>query len=88
MLKIIYSNKFKKDYKKIKNKDTKEKIKLTIIKIAKSEKLDKKYKNHKLKGNYKDYQECHITPDLLLIYKIQKDNIYLYRLGSHSDLFN
>ncbi|WP_197739831.1 type II toxin-antitoxin system mRNA interferase toxin, RelE/StbE family [Pedobacter sp. BS3] len=51
--------------------------------------LDRKYKVHKLSGNYKDNWECHIKSDLLIIWiEISNDNtIKLVRLGSHSDLF-
>ncbi|TKB97084.1 type II toxin-antitoxin system YafQ family toxin [Pedobacter cryophilus] len=51
--------------------------------------LDKKYRPHKLSGNYKDNWEAHIKPDLLLIwFEITEQNeIILLRAGSHSDLF-
>lgn len=51
--------------------------------------LPKKYKDHPLVGNYKGCRECHITPDWLLIYELDGDELYLYltRTGSHSDLF-
>ncbi|MDO7253952.1 type II toxin-antitoxin system YafQ family toxin, partial [Helicobacter cappadocius] len=50
---------------------------------------ESKYKDHKLKGEYKDFRECHIKPDLLLIYKIDKEVLILacIAIGSHSDLF-
>ena len=46
-------------------------------------------RNHKLKNKFHDCMECHIKPDLLLIYSVDnnKKEIYLYRLGSHSELF-
>lgn len=51
--------------------------------------LPAKYRNHKLKSDYKDYWECHINPDWLLLY--EKDTeiriISLYRTGTHADLF-
>jgi mRNA interferase YafQ len=49
--------------------------------------LDRKYKDHKLIGNYKGQRECHIEPDWLLIYYIQEDTITFVRTGTHSDLF-
>ncbi len=49
--------------------------------------LDEKYKNHALIGNYVDHLECHVQPDLLLIYKNTPDELTLIRLGSHSELF-
>jgi len=48
-----------------------------------------KHKDHPLHGNYEGKRECHVEPDWLLIYKIEKNNrrIIFYRTGSHSDLF-
>jgi mRNA interferase YafQ len=52
--------------------------------------LDPKHNDHPLKGNYAGFRECHIQPDWLLIYKIDKGNLILTatRTGSHSDLFD
>jgi mRNA interferase YafQ len=51
--------------------------------------LDKKYKDHLLKGDYAEFHECHIKPDWLLIYLIENDvlTLTLVDTGSHSDLF-
>lgn len=51
--------------------------------------LPSKYKEHDLRGNYKGYKECHILPDWLLVYKIDKNILILIlsRTGAHSDLF-
>ena len=51
--------------------------------------LDIKYRDHALTGNYEGYRECHIKPDLLLIYYIENDilTLTLSDTGSHSDLF-
>ena len=60
-----------------------------IKKLAAGKKLEEKYQDHPLKGNYHGCRECHITPDWLLIYKIAKAKLILYltRTGTHSDLF-
>lgn len=55
--------------------------------LVKNGTLDPKYKNHPLIGNYVGYLECHLKPDLLLIYKNMPDELILVRLGSHSELF-
>ena len=47
----------------------------------------KKYKDHALTGNYKGFRDCHIKPDLVLIYRVQSDTVDLVRLGSHSAVF-
>ena len=50
--------------------------------------LPQHYRDHALVGNWKNYRECHIKPDLLLVYKfIDMDILHLARLGSHSELF-
>ena len=88
MYEIFRTNNFKKDYKKLSSKD-KDALKTVIIKLAKKEKLDLSYKDHKLIGNYIDCRECHIKPNLLLIYKIDNDilELALVRVGSHAQLF-
>lgn len=88
MLNIFRTNSFKKDYKKLNSKD-KELLKEVIIKLSNNEELDLKYKDHKLIGNFVDCRECHIKPDLLLIYRINNDilELALTRVASHSSLF-
>jgi len=88
MYKIFRTNSFKKDYKKLSTQD-KNLIKDIIIQLSKGEELDKKYKDHKLIGDYIGCRECHIKPDLLLIYRVDNDilELALVRVGSHSKLF-
>ena len=85
---IIYTTQFKRDYKKIK-KQHKElnKLKLLIEKLVSGEKLEPKYKDHQLAGEFKGYRDCHIEPDWILIYNKTADNLILERTGSHSELF-
>ena len=56
--------------------------------LVKNEKLPEKYKDHQLTGNLKIYRECHVKPDLLLMYKIHENELLLIRLGTHSELFS
>lgn len=86
------TNDFKKDYRRIIKQGKKiDKIKSVIDKLACGEKLDSKYKDHKLNDSkkYKDCRELHIEPDWLLVYRIIEDELILLLLdtGSHSDLF-
>lgn len=87
-LKIRYENSFKKDYKKI-TKQGKDLGKLLSIinHLSQGNKLDRKHSDHALKGVYKGFNECHIAPDWLLIYYIEKDTLVLSRTGSHAELF-
>jgi len=50
--------------------------------------LDEKYKDHMLKGEYASFRECHVKPDLLLVYKIDSNVLKLVEIGSHSELFD
>ena len=90
MLTIKYENQFRKDYKVIVKRgyDTSLFEKVLEILIAEKE-LPPKYKDHPLKGKYKDFRECHITPDWFLVYQIKQKELILClaRTGSHSDLF-
>ncbi len=91
--KVDYTNNFKKQHKKmIKQGKDLNKLYEVIKQLANGEELDPKYKNHKLINDktFKDCNECHITPDWLLIYKIQDNELVLllFATGSHSDLFN
>ncbi|HDX6248737.1 TPA: type II toxin-antitoxin system YafQ family toxin [Campylobacter fetus subsp. venerealis] len=85
---IELSNRFKKSFKKL-NTQEQEIFKEIVDKLANDEILDPKYKDHSLSGNFKNFRECHLKPDLLLIYQKQKDTLILYCLdvGSHSKLF-
>lgn len=89
-MKIILSNQFKKDLKLAKKRkyDLKH-LENVVNKLACNEKLDAKYRDHILTGNYKNFRECHIEPDWLLIYRIENDELalMLFRTGTHSDLF-
>ena len=82
------TSQFKKDYKKI----IKQGVDIAIIdkiivKICSGEVLEAIYRDHALIGNYYGARECHIKPDLLLIYEKEDSLITLRRLGSHSELF-
>ncbi|TXJ57829.1 type II toxin-antitoxin system YafQ family toxin [Brachyspira aalborgi] len=89
------SSKFRKQYKKLNQKE-KEITKKIINKLLNDEILESKYKDHKLIGKYAGFRECHIKPDLLLIYKKENNAssgqsptliLVCIAIGSHSDLF-
>ena len=88
MYKIFRTSSFKKDYKKLNNKE-KELLKAVITKLANGEELEEKYKDHSLIGNYLGCRECHVKPDLLLIYRVDNDilELALVRVSNHSKLF-
>ncbi|PHM22922.1 type II toxin-antitoxin system YafQ family toxin [Xenorhabdus budapestensis] len=59
-----------------------------LVALANNEPLERRHRDHELDGNWSGYRECHIKPDLLLIYqKPDSETLQLARLGSHSQLF-
>ncbi|MBC8587453.1 type II toxin-antitoxin system RelE/ParE family toxin [Paratissierella segnis] len=90
MLTISYSTRFKKDYKIIKKRGYDIALLEEVLELLCTEQfLPQKYRDHDLTGNYEGHWECHISPDWLLIYKIEKEELLLAltRTGTHSDLF-
>ncbi len=90
MYRLKYSRRFKKDLKKIaKNKTLLQELETLLDLLTDDKKINPKYYNHKLQGEFKNCYECHIGPDVLLIYKKNKKDllILLLRIGPHSKLF-
>ncbi len=90
MLEIFYTSRFKKDYKKIvKQRKLISEFEKVVTFLQNQKSLPERYKDHNLTGNYVGFRECHITPDWLLIYQIDHNQLLLVltRTGSHSDLF-
>ena len=90
MLEVFYSNQFKKDYKKAvkRHNDVEELFK--VIELLKNQQpLPLEKRDHALTGDYSGYRECHVHPDFLLVYKVDDSQLqlYLYRTGTHADLF-
>lgn len=86
-----YAIEFTKSFKKALKKLGAREIELcfeVVEKLANGEKLEPKHRDHALKGEYRDYRDCHITPDLVLIYQKREENLVLVcvELGSHSEL--
>ena len=68
MLKPSFTKQFDRDLKRmLKRGKEKDKIKLVVSNLINEERLEPKYKDHKLVGNYEGRRECHIEPDWLLI---------------------
>jgi mRNA interferase YafQ len=91
---IKYTNAFKRDYKREKAGKSRQHVEkldreLTqvVALLAADAPLDRRYADHPLTGDWKDFRDCHIRPDLVLIYrKPDAANLELVRLGSHSEL--
>lgn len=88
MMDVRYSTKFKKDFNTCVKRRYDMVLLQQIIDILKiPEQLSPKNADHKLSGKYSGYRECHITPDWLLIYRQNGEELLLYRTGTHADLF-
>ena len=89
---IDRSTAFKRDYKresKGRHRATLDADLMTIlVALAEDQPPDSRYRDHDLSGDWAGYRECHVKPDLLLIYrKPDADTLRLARLGSQSELF-
>lgn len=91
MLTIVRSNHFLKDLRIAKKRGFDLSLLDEVVtKLAKREKLDAKYRDHSLSGEFSDFRECHVKPDWILIYSIDDEELelFLFRTGTHSDLFD
>lgn len=58
-----------------------------LVALATDQPLERRYRDHALTGDWKDYRDCHVRPDLVLIYcKPDSKTLELIRIGSHSEL--
>lgn len=88
MRKICTTNRFERDLKRMKKrgKDV-EKLLDIAEKLNNDEQLEAKHRPHALVGNWEPFWELHIEADWLLIYEVTEEELWLYRTGTHSDLF-
>jgi mRNA interferase YafQ len=84
---VIRSTQFKRDVKlaEKRGKDM-PKLRELIMLLVEASPLPPRYRDHTLTGDWKHHRECHIEPDWLL-YKIDGNDLYLVRTGTHADLF-
>ncbi len=90
MLEATPTTKFKKDLKKFKHqKKIIQDLNIVLGLLIQMKPLEIKHVDHPLDGNWKGSRECHVNPDILLIYRIDEDQkkLFLERFGSHSELF-
>lgn len=88
---INHSSKFKRDYKREKSgrfgKNLDEMLREVVVLLLADQVLPQRNFDHQLTGKWADCRDCHIRPDLVLIYrKIGEHLLELVRLGSHSEL--
>ena len=90
-MKLERTKRFKQDYKreaKGRHRKTLDESFIEVLKLLlENRPLAEKYKDHALTGDWSDHRDCHIKPDLVLIYrKPNKKLLQLVRMGSHSEL--
>jgi len=88
---ISRTNRFKKDYKRERKGQHRMVLDAALMAavslLATDSPLPEKLHDHALSGEWKDHRDCHIKPDLVLIYRLPDANsLELVRLGSHSEL--
>jgi mRNA interferase YafQ len=88
---IRYTNRFKRDFRRERSGVLGKKLDTLLVEavnlLAADKPLPKRYVDHPLAGEWKDHRDCHIRPDLVLIYRTpDPETLELVRLGSHSEL--
>jgi mRNA interferase YafQ len=92
MRRIERTNAFRRDFKREQRgqhrRDLETLISFMVSLLAEDESLPERNRDHALGGEWRDHRECHLKPDLLLIYrKPDAEVLQLVRLGLHSELF-
>lgn len=91
MLEVVLSNRFKKDLRlAAKRGQDLSQLEAIVDQLAAQQPLPERNRDHDLTGDYIGFRECHIRPDWLLIYRVDGEQLllFLFRTGSHSDLFD
>ncbi|WED20590.1 type II toxin-antitoxin system YafQ family toxin [Vibrio sp. JC009] len=89
MYALEYSTQFKKDFKKVTKKPISDimEVGYVVSKLQRGETLEEKFVDHPLTSNWAGFRDCHVKPDLVLIYRIEHSTLQLARIGTHSELF-
>jgi mRNA interferase YafQ len=88
---VRYTSRFRRDYRREQSGRLGKRLDAMLLEtvnmLAKDEPLPQRYFDHPLGGEWSDHRDCHIRPDLILIYrKPDATSLELVRLGSHSEL--
>ena len=90
MLELVTTTQFRKDLKRLRKRGADmKKLDDVLQTLCAEEPLSEKHRDHALVGDYIGFRECHVAPDWLLVYAIDKGQLILTasRTGSHSELF-
>jgi len=83
------TTKFKRDLKRERKTDpgVEEMLRTAVGLLREGKTLPQRFNDHPLSGDWKDHRDCHLKPNLVLIYKVSEVVVTLVRLGSHGELF-
>lgn len=62
-------------------------LRVTMGQLIHRQRLQRKQKDHALKGEWVGFRECHLSDDWLLVYQIKGNEIFFVRTGTHADIF-
>ena len=83
-----FTRQFKTDFKKYQHKqEIIDSLHEVLTALANEKKLPVKCRDQSLTGNYKGSRECHVKPDVFLVYHVKDKSLIVERIGSHSELF-
>lgn len=88
---VRYTSRFRRDYKREQSGRHGRRLDAMLLEtvnmLAKDQLLPRRYFDQALRGEWSDHRDCHIRPDLILIYrKPDVQSLELVRLGSHSEI--
>lgn len=88
---ISWSNPFQRDYRRIKKgrygQILDQELRVVADALSAGLPLEARHRDHALIGNWHGCRDCHLRPDLLLIYRVTPHGVEFLRLGSRADLF-
>jgi mRNA interferase YafQ len=88
MRKLVRTSQFKRDFKKrILNPADEAALEDVLQRLLSGAPFEPRHRDHLLKNSRGRVRDCHVKPDLILLYEAQGDEVRLRRLGTHSDLF-
>ena len=91
MFEVVLSNRFRKDLKLAAKRGLRlDELNAIVNQLAAGQTLPERNSDHALTGDYIGFRECHIRPDWLLVYRVDGDalELFLFRTGTHTDLFD
>ena len=84
---VTFKRDFKRETKRRHGSVLEDTLRDALALLIEDQSLPPRYRDHGLTGHWKDHRDCHLKPDLILIYRLpDAETLELVRLGSHSEL--